>query len=115
MDPKEYWESKATELKKERKFEEIVEALDKVKEIKKTETSPDYWYKKACNLYEIGEYEKAKDALINDLEVNKKNYETFFLLAKILFELESYEESLEYLNKASEYHNSEFLKKFSKN
>ena len=114
MNPKEHWKSKATELKKERKFEEIVEVLDKVREIEKADASKDYWYKKACNLYEIGEYEKAKDALINDLEVNKKSYETFFLLAKILFELKSYEESLEYLNKASEDHDSKFLKNSQK-
>lgn len=114
VDPKEHWESKAAELKKERKFEEIVEVLDKVKEIEKAETSKDFWYKKACNLYEIGEYEKAKDALLHDLEVNKKNYDVLFLLAKILFELESYEESLEYLNKASEDHDSNLLKNSQK-
>ena len=114
MDPKEHWKSKAAELKKERKFEESVGFLDKVKGIQNSKNSENYWYKKACDLYEIGEYDKAKDALLKDLEVNKKNYETLFLLAKILFELKSYEESLEYLNKASEDHDSKLLKNIQK-
>jgi len=114
MNPKEHWESKAEQLKKERKFEEAVEILDKVKDIVKSDTSENYWYQKANNLYEIGEYEQAKDALFKDLEVNKKSYDTFFLLGKILYELKIYEESLEYLNRASEEHDSKILKNIQK-
>ena len=114
VDPKEHWKSKAAELKKERRFEEAVEILDKVKHVEKTETSKNYWYEQANNLYEIGEYEQAKDALFKDLEVNRKNYDTFFLLGKILYELKMYEDSLEYLNKASEEHDSKILKNIQK-
>ena len=114
MNPKEHWELKAAELKKEGKFEESVEFLDKVKGVQNSKNSKDYWYKKACDLYEIGEYDKAKDVLLKDLEINNKKYDALFLLAKILFELKLYEESLEYLNKASEDHDSKFLKNSQK-
>jgi len=114
VNPKDHWESKAAELKKERKFEESVGFLDKVKGIQNSKNSENYWYKIACDLYEIGEYDEAKDALLKNLEINKKIYETLFLLAKILFELKSYEESLEYLNKASEDHDSKLLKNIQK-
>jgi tetratricopeptide (TPR) repeat protein len=114
VEPKEHWKSKAEELKKVRKFEEAVKIMNKVKEIERSDTSEDYWYEKANNLYEIGEYEQAKDALFKDLEVHQKSYNTFFLLGKILYELKIYEDSLEYLNKASEEHDSKILKNIQK-
>ncbi|MDH3488919.1 MAG: tetratricopeptide repeat protein [Nitrosopumilus sp.] len=114
VNPKEHWKSKAAELKKERRFEEAVEIFDKLKEITKSEKSEDYWYKKAQYLYEIGEYDQAKDALFKELESNPKNYNSFFLLGQILFELSMYDKSLECLNKASEVHNSQILKNIHK-
>ena len=109
-EPKEHWASKAEELKKNRKFEEAIEILDKVKELEKEEKEEDYWYKKAENYCEIGEYEKAKDALDKDLEIHRKSFRTFFLLGKISFELQRYEESLEWYNKSMEEHNSRHLR-----
>jgi len=114
VSPKKHWENKAEDLKKERKFEEAVEILDKVKEVEHDERSNDFWYKKAVHCCEIGEYEQAKDALFKDLEINENQHKTLFLLGKIFLELHLYEESLEYLNKALEYHDSKILKNINK-
>ncbi|KAF6247387.1 hypothetical protein C6990_02665 [Nitrosopumilus sp. b3] len=114
IDPKNHWESKVSELKNERRFEEAIEVIDKVHDIQKSERSPNYWYEKALHLYEIGEYDDAKVSLFKNLKINQKNFETFFLLAKIFFELKNYEESLEYLNRMSEEHNRKLLKNSQK-
>jgi len=114
VDPKEHWATKAEELKKAGKFEEVVGLLDKVQEIEKEEKDDNFWYKKAIQYCDLGEYEQAIDALGKDLEINQKSYETFFLLGKILYELKKYEESLECLNKASEEHNRQHLRNSQK-
>lgn len=110
VDPKEFWESKAEELKQAGKFEEAIKILDKVQEIEKEEHVDDFWYKKAVQFCEIGEYEQAKDSLNRDIEKNQKSYDSFFLMGKILFNLKKYEESLESYNKASEEYNRKHLK-----
>jgi len=114
VDPKEHWETKAQELKKDRKFEEAVGILDKVQELEKEEKADDFWYKKAIHYCEIGEYEQGIDALYKDLEINQKSYETFFLLGKILYELKKYEEALEFYNKSSEERNRQHMKNTQK-
>jgi len=110
VEPKEHWSIKAEEFKKERKFEEAVKMLDKVHELEKEEKEDNFWYKKAIQYCDIGEYEQAKDALNQDLKINQKNFETFFLMGKILYKLKKYEESLECYNKASEVHTSQHLR-----
>lgn len=102
VEPKEYWANKAEEYKKAGKFEDAVQALDKLKEIEKEEKQDDFWYQKAIQYSEIGDYEKAKESLYKDLEVGNKTYDHFFFLGKILHFLKKDEESLECLNKASE-------------
>jgi len=114
VDPKEHWATKAEELKKARKFEEAVGILNKVQEIEKEEKADDFWYRKAIQYCDLGEYEEAIVALDKDLEINKKSYETFFLLGKILYEIKKYEESLEYLNRASEERNIQHLRNTQK-
>ena len=52
---------KAEKLKKERKFEEAIQITDKAKEIKESEKSSDFWYKRAVQCCELGEYEEAID------------------------------------------------------
>ena len=113
-EPKEYWALKAEEYKKAGKFEDSVKMLDKVHELEKEDKADDFWHKKAINYCEIGEYEKAKDVLYKDLEINQKSYETFFLMGKIFYELKKYEESLECYNKAVEEHNRQHLKNTQK-
>ena len=110
VEPKEHWELKAEEFKKAGKFEEAVKILDKIQELVKEEKEEDFWNKKAIHYWEIGEYEKAKDALYKDLEMNQKSYETFFLMGKIFYKLKKYEESLECYNKASEVQGSQHLR-----
>ena len=110
VDAKEHWAKKADELRKEGRFEEVVGILNKVRKIEKEERADDFWYKKATHSYELGEYEQATDELRKELEINKKSYETFFLMGKILFELKKYEESLENYNRASEEYNRQHLR-----
>ncbi len=110
VEPREHWILKAEQLKKEGRFEEAIKILDKVNEIKNEERDVDFWYKKAQNYCEIGEFEQAKDTLYKDLEINSKKYETYFLLGKVLCSLKKYEESLECYNKASEIHDSKHLR-----
>lgn len=109
-EPKEYWAQKAEELKKDGKFEEAVKALDKIHEIENEEKQVDYMYKKAIQYYNIGNLEQAKNTIYSDLQAGHKSYEHFFLLGKILYELEKNEEALEALNKASEEHARRYLK-----
>lgn len=109
-DPREYWSSQAEKLKKAGKFEDAVKALDKIQEIVKEEKAEDFWFKKAESYFEIKEYEKAKNALYKDLERGHKTFDIFFLLGKIMHELENYEESLECYNKASEEYSSKHMK-----
>ncbi len=109
-EPIDYWNSKAEEAKKAGRFEEAVKIFDKVKDMKKEKKEGDFWYKKAIIFCEMGEYEKAKEALSKDLEVNQKSYETFFLFGKIFYKLKKYEESLEYYNKASEEYSRQHLR-----
>ena len=73
------YNEKATELKKERKFEEALKFVDKATEVKKEEKSDYFWYKKAVRCCEFGEYEEAIDCLDRDISVHKKSYETYFL------------------------------------
>ena len=113
-DPKEHWAEKAEELKKNRKFEEAIKMLDKVQEVKREEKEDNFWYKKAINYCEIGEYEQAKDTLEKDLEINQKSFDSFFLMGKIFYKLKKYEESLECYNKASEEYNSQHLRHTNK-
>lgn len=109
VDPKEHWAQKADELKKSGKFEEAVEILSKVEEIKKEERDEDFWYKKAIHSCELGEYEQAITELDKELEINR-DYDAFFLKGKILYELKKFEESLECYNKASEERNRQHLR-----
>ena len=109
-DPKNYWAKKAEELKKEGKFEEAIKILDKVQKIEQEERHEDFWYNKALQFCEIGEYKDAKEALESDLEKNGKKFHSFFLMGKIQYNLGEYEESLESYNKASEEYNRKQMK-----
>jgi len=104
-----FFNKKAEELKKERKFEEALKFVDEANKIREEEKSPDFWYKRGIRFCEFGEYEKALDCFDNDLTLHKKSYETFFTKAKILFQLKKYAESVECFNKAAEEHNLQYL------
>lgn len=113
-EPQEFWSQKANELKKERKFEEAVKVLDKVKSIKSHEKDDNFWYKKAVHFFEIKEFDQSKNALDNHLEKKAQSYDSFFLMGKILFNLEKYEQSLECYNKAFEEYSRLHLRNSSK-
>ena len=113
-DPQEHWGQKAENLKKSGKFEEAIKIFDKVKGIKDQEKDPNYWNKKAIHCCDIGEFEQAKNALEKDLEINKKSFDSYFLMGKIFYKLKKYEESLEYYNKAFEEYSRQHLRNSSK-
>ena len=113
-EPQEFWSQKANELKKERKFEEAVKVLDKVKSIKSHDKDDNFWYKKAIHFFEIKEFEQAKNALDNHLEKKGNSFDSFLLMGKILFNLKNYEQSLECYNKAFEEYSRLHLRNSSK-
>ena len=100
---------KASELKKQKKFEEALKFIDKAKEVKEEEKSDNFWYNKAVRCCEFGEYEEAIDCLDKDLSVHTKNYETFFLKGVIMIQLKNSAEAIECFNKASEERNQQYL------
>lgn len=108
-DPFSFFNKKADELKKAKKFEEALKFIDEANKIKDEEKSPDFWYKKGIRLCEFGEYEKALECFDKDLTLRQQNYETFFTKAKTLFQLKKYAESVECFNKASEEHHKQYL------
>ena len=112
-EPKEHWSKKAEELKNQGKFEEAIKVLDRVQEIEQEERKEDFWFNKAVQFCEIGEFEQAEEALKKDLE-NESRYNSLFLMGKIQYNLKQYEESLESYNKASEEYNRLNMKRSHK-
>jgi len=108
------YNDKATELKKQRKFEEALKFADKATEVEKEEKSDYFWYKKAVRCCEFGEYEEAIDCLNKDLSVHQKSYETYFLKGLILIQLKNSAEAIECFNKASEERNQQYLQNSQK-
>ncbi len=108
------YNDKATELKKQGKFEEALKFADKAQEVKKEEKSDNFWYNKAVRCCEFGEYEEAIDCLNKDLIVHKKSYETFFLKGLIMIQLKNSAEAIECFNKASEERNQQYLQNSKK-
>ena len=108
------YNEKATELKKQRKFEEALKFADKATEVEKEEKSDYFWYKKAVRCCEFGEYEEAIDCLDKDLSVHKKSYESFFLKGLIMIQLKNSAEAIECFNKASEERNQQYLQNSKK-
>lgn len=108
-DPSAFFEEKAKELKKQKKFEEALIFSDKAEKIRKEEKSPDFWFKKGLHFVEVGEFEKAIDCYDKDISKRQKSYDTFVAKAKVLYQLAKYDEALECFNKATEERNQKFL------
>ncbi|MGI0056339.1 MAG: tetratricopeptide repeat protein [Nitrosarchaeum sp.] len=104
-----FFNKKADELKKAKKFEEALKFIDEANKVKEEENSPDFWYRRGIRLCEFGEYEKALDCFDKDLDLHQKSYETFFTKAKTLFQLKKYAESVECFNKAAEEYHRQYL------
>ena len=113
-DPALFFEKKARELKKQKKFEEALLFSDKAKKIRDDESSSDFWYKKGFHFIEVGEFEKAIECFDNDISKRRKSYETFFAKGKVLFQLSKFAEALECFNKAAEERNQKYLKTLKK-
>ena len=109
-----FYDKKAAELKKAKKFEESLKFTDKAKAIKAEEKSEDFWYKKAVRCQEVGEYEDAIKCLDRDISVHKPSFETYFLKGKILVQFKKYAEAIECFNKASEERNQTYLQNTKK-
>lgn len=104
-----FFNKKADELKKARKFEEALKFIDEASKIKQEEKLPDFWYRRGIRLCELGEYEIALDCFDKDLTLHQKSYDTFFSKGQILFQLKQYAESVECFNKAAEEHHQQYL------
>jgi len=109
-----YYDKKAVELKKVRKFEEALKLADKAKAIKDEEKSEDFWYKKAVHCQEFGEYEDAIECLDKEVLVHSPSFETYFLKGQLLIQLKKYAEAIECFNKASEERNQQYLQNTKK-
>ena len=109
-----FYDKKAEELKKAKKFEEALKFTDKAREVKEEETSEDFWYKKAVRCQEVGEYEDAIKCLDKDLLVHEQSFDSHFLKGQILVQLRNYAEAIECFNKASEERNQKYLQNTKK-
>jgi len=109
-----YYNKKADELKKAKKFEEALKFTDKAAEIKGEERAEDFWHKKAVHCQEFGEYEDAIKCLDKELSVHEKSFETYFLKGQLLVQLKNYAEAIECFNKASEERNQQYLQNTKK-
>lgn len=104
-----FYEKKAEQLKKQKKFEEALLFSQKAKQIRDDEKFPDYWYKKGIHFVEEGEFENAIECFDNDILKYQKSYRTFLAKGKVLLQLQRYDEALECFNKAAEEKNLNYL------
>lgn len=104
-----FYLKKSEKLKKVKKFEESLKFTDKAVQIKGEEKSDDFWYKRAVNLRDIGEYEDAIECLDKDLSIHKKSCESYFLKGLVLMQTEDYAEAIECFNKCSEERGQSYL------
>ena len=104
-----FYLKKSEKLKKAKKFEESLKLTDKAAQIKGEEKSDDFWYKRAMNLREIGEYEDAIECLDKDLTIHKQSCESYFLKGLVLMQTKNYAEAIECFNKCSEERGQRYL------
>lgn len=104
-----FYLKKSEKLKKAKKFEESLKLTDKAVQIKGEEKSDDFWYKRAMNLREIGEYEDAIECLDKDLTIHKQSCESYFLKGLVLMQTKNYAEAIECFNKCSEERGQSYL------
>ena len=104
-----FYLKKSEKLKKAKKFEESLKLTDKAAQIKGEEKSDDFWYKRAVNLRDIGEYEDAIECLDKDLTIHTKSCESYFLKGLVLMQTENYAEAIECFNKCSEERGQSYL------
>jgi len=104
-----FYLKKSEKLKKERKFEEARKMTDKAVQIKGEEKSDNFWYKRAVNLREMGEYEDAIECIDKDLSIHKQSCESYFLKGLVLMQTKNYAEAIECFNKCSEERGQKYL------
>ena len=104
-----FYLKKSEKLKKAKKFEESLKLTDKAAQIKGEEKSDYFWYKRAINLREIGEYEDAIECLDKDLTIHKQSCESYFLKGLVLIQTKNYAEAIECFNKCSEERGQRYL------
>ena len=109
-----FYEKKAGELKKAKKFEDALNYTDKADEIKEEQKAPNFWYKRGIRFLEFGEYEKALECFEKDLALREKTFDAFFVKGKVLIQLKKYSESIEAFNKAAEERNKQYLQSSKK-
>jgi len=98
--PKEYWDELGYNLSHAGKYEEALEAYDKVLEVDPNNAKE--WYNKGYCLSELGRYEEALEAYDKSLELDPKLKIAWDNKGGILSYLNRYDEAIDAYNKALE-------------
>ena len=109
-DVSDYWLTKAEQLKKQGRFEEVVKSVDKASMTKASIDKEKYWFSKGQNLASVEKYEDAIIFFDKELEFNKISFDTLYEKGLAFFNLKKYTEAAECFNKAWETKHEEFMK-----
>jgi tetratricopeptide (TPR) repeat protein len=105
-----YWLTKAEQLKKQGKYEEVVKSVDKASMVKESLNKEKYWFSKGQILASIERYEEAIICFDKELQFNKISFDTLYEKGLAFFNLKKYTEAVECFNKAWEIKHEEFMK-----
>jgi tetratricopeptide (TPR) repeat protein len=109
-DISDYWLTKAEQLKKQGKFEEVVKSVDKVSTAKESINKERYWFSKGQILASIEKYEEAIVCFDKELQFNKISFDALYEKGLAFFNLKKYTDAVECFNKAWEVKHEEFMK-----
>ena len=109
-DVSDYWLTKAEQLKKQGKYEEVIQSLDKASAVNESINKEKYWFSKGQILASIEKYEDAIICFDKELQFNKISYDTLYEKGLAFFNLRKYTEAVECFNKAWEIKHEEFMK-----
>ena len=101
-DPTIILRQKAEELKKEHRFEEAMELMNKVADLEHNRRPENFWNETGLHLCNMGKYEDALECFDKDLGFNATSFDTHFAKGVTLYLLARYDESLESFFKAHE-------------
>ena len=109
-DVTDYWLTKAEQLKKQGKFEEVIKSVDKASEMKESINKEKYWFSKGRILASVEKYEEAIICFDKELQFNTISFDTLYEKGIAFFNLKKYTEAVECFNKSWEAKHEEFMK-----